>query len=607
MTVEADRRAFRTRDGGTWRDVSYRDADDTVKAVAAGLVALGIAPGDRVCLLAETRLEWMLAELGVGFAGALVVPIYPSSTAAQCAHIVRDADARGIVVENAAALTKVLPLLLSGMDLRIICLESGGEGGGRGDAPGATKPGPGDTAADVLARVPREARARIWGWDDLLARGREHRARAGTAAELDRRANHPGPDDPFTIIYTSGTTGNPKGVVLTHRNLLEACTSAIRAFSITPDDLHFLWLPLAHVLAREVAWVSLIEGQTIAFSSGLPRIKEDLTELRPTFFVGVPRVFEKFHSGVSLALKQGSATRRRLSAWALAVGRRHARAQAARQKKPRRHWLAHKLADRLVLAAVRQKLGVDRCRFLVYGGAPLAAEVAEFFHAIGVVILEGYGLTETTAACFVNRLDRFRFGTVGLPIDVVEHKIADDGEILVRGPSVFRAYWGDPAGTDAVIDGEGWFHTGDIGVLEDGFLRITDRKKDLIVLAGGKKVAPLVLETALIAQSPLIGHALVFGDRRPYCVAVVTPSDEAIRRFGSGDVARAAGHPDLVAEVKAAVSRLNATLASFESIKSVAVLPEEFTEGNGQLTPSLKVKRRVVVDRQRAIIEGLYG
>jgi long-chain acyl-CoA synthetase len=589
----ADRSAFRVRVGASWRDVSFREADSTVRAVAAGLVALGIAPGDRVCLLAETRLEWMMGELGVGFAGALVVPIYPSSTPAQCAHIVRDAGARAIVVENAGALAKVLPLLLSGLDLHVIHLAV---------AEGKAA----ERLAELLADVPREARARILSWSDLLTRGERQAAVADQATELARRAEAPGLDDPFTIIYTSGTTGNPKGVVLSHRNLLAACTSAIRAFTITPDDVQYLWLPLAHVLAREVAWVSLIHGQTIAFSSGLARLKEDLVELRPTFFVGVPRMFEKLHDGITGNLDQGHVARRRLFAWALTVGRRYARAVAAGQRAGRRLALAHRLADRAALAPLRRKLGVDRCRFLVSGGAPLSAEVAEFFHAIGIVILEGYGLTETTAACFVNRLDRFRFGTVGPAIDVVEHQIAADGEILLRGPSIFREYWADPASTSVVIDASGWFHTGDIGVMEDGFLRITDRKKDLIVLAGGKKVAPQVLETALTAQSPLIGHAVVFGDRHPYCVALVAPSDVAIQRFGGGDVARAAAHPELTAEVKAAVARLNATLASFETIKSVGVVPEELTEANGQLTPSLKVKRRVVSERHRAIIEGLY-
>ena len=601
------RRAFLFRQGGgpqpsPWREVTFQQADDWVRATAAGLVALGMQAGDRVCVLAQTRMEWLLCDLGALFAGAIVVPIYPSSTPAQTAHIVRDAGARAIVAEDAAQLEKVLPLLLTGLDLVLIYIE--------GDAK-LERPGPdGRTHVkldDVLAQVPREARARVISWEDLLTRGRAHATLPDGAAVLARRSEGVALDDPFTIIYTSGTTGSPKGVVLSHRNLLSGCLSAIRALTMRQEDVHYLWLTLAHVFARQVAWVSLIEGQTIAFTSGIARIKDDLVDLRPTFFAGVPRVFEKFHSGVKITLKQGSAARQRLAAWALKVGQRHS--VSLQRGKPEAGLAAfeYRLADKLVLSRVRQRLGLDRCRFLVSGGAPLATEVAEFFHAIGVLILEGYGLTETTAACFVNRMDRYRFGTVGPAVDVIDCKFADDGELLLRGPSVFRAYHGDAEATAAAIDGQGWFHSGDIGVLEDGLLRITDRKKDLIVLAGGKKVAPQVLETALAVASPLIGQALVYGDRRPYCVALVTPSEEATRRLGSGDVAAAAKHPDLLAAVKAAVAAVNGTLASFESIKSFAVLGEDFTEENGQLTPSLKVKRKVVIERHLSIITGLYS
>ena len=395
--------------------------------------------------------------------------------------------------------------------------------------------------------------------------------------------------------------------MLTHGNLIAECASATRALTLLVDDVHYLWLTMAHVFARVVAWASLYKGLLVAFSEGLPKLKDNLLEVQPTFMGGVPRIYEKFYSGVKAGMKQGSAVKRALVGWAMAVGMRHSKEVRAGRTPGGLLAFQQRLADKLVFSKLRAKLGLGRCRFLISGGAPLAAEIAEFFHATGLLILEGYGLTETTAASHVNRIEQYRFGTVGPAMDVVESKIADDGEVLVRGPSVFKRYHNNPAATAEAIDAEGWFHTGDIGVVEDGFLRITDRKKDLIVLAAGKKVAPQILENALKARTTLISQALVFGDRRSYCVALLTLGEDAVKRYGEGDNARAAVHPQVLATLKGEVDALNGTLASFETIKRFAVLPEDFTEANGQLTPSLKVKRKVAVDRHRAVIDGLYA
>jgi long-chain acyl-CoA synthetase len=302
-------------------------------------------------------------------------------------------------------------------------------------------------------------------------------------------------------------------------------------------------------------------------------------------------------------MEQGSPLKRKIAAWALRVGAEHS--VAVRAGKPGGGF-SYWLADKLVFSKLRARLGLDRAEFLVSGGAPLAAEIAEFFHGAGILILEGYGLTETVAAAFLNTRERFRFGTVGPALDVVEVKIADDGEILMRGPSVFRQYYNNPAETAASVEPDGWYHSGDIGQLEDGFLRITDRKKDLIVTAGGKKIAPQALENALKARSPLFSQVLVYGDKRPYCIALVTLSDDARKKFGGAEFAALAESAEVKAALRAEIDALNANLASFESIKKFAILPADLTEASGDLTPKLSVKRKVVIDKYKSVIEELY-
>ena len=385
----------------------------------------------------------------------------------------------------------------------------------------------------------------------------------------------------FTIVYTSGTTGTPKGVVLTHENLTSSICSAVRAMQLGERDTQYLFLPLAHILARQTVWAGFHVGFATTFSRGNgpdPRgPRGRAAHLHGRRAAGVREVLRRRHGRPQAGLG-GQAVARRLGASASGM----AHAAALRAGKPAGGF-GHWLADRLVLSKLRARLGLDRCRFLISGGAPLAAEIAEFFHAAGLLILEGYGLTETTSGVFVNRMERFRFGTVGPATDVVETRIADDGEILVRGAPVFRQYYNNPAATAEAVEPDGWFHTGDIGHLEDGFLRITDRKKDLIVTANGKKVAPQPIENALKAASPLVGQVIVYGDKRPYCVALVTLSEAAIKQFG----AEAAASAELKSALQKDVDAVNGKLASFERIKRFAVLPREFTEAAGELTPKL--------------------
>ena len=589
--------AFRYKKDGAWATMTWSEADAAAREIAAGLVAQGVVPGDRICLLSQTRLEWLLCDVGILLAGAVTVPIYASNTAEQCEFIIRDAGAKVVIVEDAVQLDKLVPLrhrLFTVMSL----VHIGGDGTlEKADAKGRT--------VVTVAEATQGAADFVQSLEGLRAAGR---AWAGAhPGQLESHAGAVGPDSMFTIIYTSGTTGNPKGVVLTHENLTAAVASAVRAMTMKDTDEQYLFLPLAHVLGRELEWAPIEIGCVTAFSEGILKIKDNLVEIRPTFMAGVPRIFEKFYAGVQSGMTQGSPTKVKLVAWAMRVGTEASKKQRA--GKVVGPWLAlqRALADKLVFSKLRSKLGLDRARFLLSGGAPLAAEIGEFFHATGITILEGYGLTETVAAVFLNRLDRFRFGTVGPALDIVEVKIAGDGEILMRGPSVFRQYYNNAPATAEAIDGEGWFRSGDIGLLEDGFLRITDRKKDLIVTSGGKNIAPQPLENAIKTRSNLVSQALVYGDRRPYCVALVTLSEEAVKRFGNnGNAGHVWQSADLRAALQKDIDALNAGLASYETIKRFAVLPQDFSEAAGELTPSLKVKRKVVIEKYKSAIDDLY-
>ncbi len=578
----ADRPAFRYRRKDAWQSQTWREADQVAREIASGLLALGLDCGDRVAILCQSRLEWLLCDVAIAMAGLISVPIYPSSTAAQCAFILGDSGARAVIVEDDEQVAKLAALRAP---LRVVRVENAAA------APGA------DTLDGDRAGVLSLAQLRQAGSAWM----------ATHVGELDKRANAVKPSGTFTIIYTSGTTGQPKGVVLTHANLVASCESAVRAFDLRPDDVQYLFLPLAHVLGREIEWAPIIVGSEVAFAESMARIKYDLAEVRPTFMAGVPRIFEKLHAAVQAGVGKGGRAKRGLVQWAFGVAARYSAMVREKKTATLGLRLAYACANRWVLAKLRKRLGLDRCRFLISGGAPLSSEIAEFFHGTGLLILEGYGLTESTAAAFVNRWNNFRFGTVGPPIDIMDFKLAADGEILLRGPSIFASYHGCPEATAEAFDAEGWFRTGDIGASEDGFLRIIDRKKDIIITAGGKNVAPQKLENALKAHSPLVSQVVVFGDRRSYCVALITPSEPAARQFGDGDIARAAASPELRAAIEKAVAEVNATLASYETVKGFAILPSDFSEATGELTPSLKVKRDVVASKFASTIAGLYG
>jgi long-chain acyl-CoA synthetase len=584
----ADRPRYRYRTGDGWREVTWGEMAQRVRALAAGLLELGVAPGERVAILSATRPEWVEIDLAVLACGAVTIPIYQSNLAAECGYILVNADASIVFAENAKQRAKIAALQTHGFELdgvtrtvplrRLVTIE--------GDA--------GDS--DSFAALVAQGRAAV---------GRHH-------DEVERRLAALGRDVLATIVYTSGTTGPPKGVPQTHGNHL-ATVESINALGLAREgDVDFFFLPLAHSFARLIEYYGIAAGTTTAFARSIDTLAEDMAGARPHLVPAVPRIYEKVHARILAKRDEGSAVKRALFDWAVGVGRARSRCEQEGRAVPPLLRLQNALAHRLVFERIHQVVG-GNIRYMTSGAAPLAREILEFFHAVGILILEGYGLTETTPSLTVNRPDRYRFGTVGLPLDCCEIRIAGDGEILARGANVAAGYYRRPEATAESWDAEGWFHTGDIGEIDaDGFLRITDRKKDLIKTSGGKYVAPQKIEN-LLKLEPHVSQAIVIGDNRKYCVALVTLDAEEVERWAAGrgisfDGAEAmAEHPAVRQLVESEVAHVNRELASYESIKYFKILPRELATETGELTPSLKVKRRVVADRYRREIEEMYA
>jgi long-chain acyl-CoA synthetase len=579
VAATPDREAFRHPVGDRWVSLDWRGVGLRVRAIAAGLLALGVRPEDRVAIAASTRLEWILADFGILCAGAATTTIYPTTPAADVAFILRDSGARVVFAEDDEQLAKL-----------------------RAHRAGLP----------ALAKVVRLDGAGVDDWVVSLAEferaGRDHLAAYPTA--VDDTVAAIGPERLATLMYTSGTTGRPKGVRLVHDNWVYEAM-AIRALELLgPDDLQYLFLPLSHSFGKVLLSAQLAVGFASAVDGRIPKLVDNLAAVRPTFMAGPPRVFEKVqHRVTELA---GGGARRRVFDWSMGVGRRAARRRRAGASPAFLLRLEHALANRLVFANLHRRFG-GRLRFLVSGSAALSAEVAEFFHAAGVLILEGYGLTETSAASFVNLPDRFRFGTVGRPLPGTRVQIATDGEVLIRGPGVMRGYHNLPEETAATLDQGGWLHTGDIGQLDEGgFLRITDRKKDLIKTSGGKYVAPQAIEIRFKAVCAYASEIVVYGEGRPYCTALVALDPEPIgswaRDHGLGDLslAQLAAHEQVRALIGRSIDEVNLRLPRWETIKRFAVLPVELTVEQGEVTPSLKPRRQVITARYRDLLESLY-
>ena len=568
-----DEVALTYRDGGQRIEVSYAQLLGSAREIARGLIALGIERADRVAILCNTRPEWTLADAGVMCAGAATAPIYHTNSPEECEYVLAHSESRLVFCEDADQLSKVAQVRDRCPELEHVVLLTG-------------------EAPDAITIT------------QLRALGAEI-----DAEEVDRRVAAVSPADMATLVYTSGTTGPPKACMLSHSNWMTTVNLYEQVLDFeNPPVIVFMFLPLAHSLARIIQMVTLDVGGTLAFWQRDPqRLLEDIREVSPTHLTSVPRVFEKIFTAASAGVAEESAFKRAIFRWALATGR-----DARRRPPESGGWLLRRrqeLADRLVLSKVRGLFG-DRLRLAMSGAAPIAADVLEFFDASGVTVLEGWGLSESTAAGTVNTIRDRRIGTVGKPLPGVHVRIADDGEILMRGPHIFDGYLKDANATEEAFT-EGWFRTGDIGVIEDGFLVITGRKKELIITSSGKNIAPANIETAL-KESRWISQAIVYGDNRPYLVALLTlDADEAPALAaqvgiepGGGSIS---GDERVRAVIQEAVDEANARFARIEQVKRFTILDRDLTQADDELTPTLKVKRRVVCDKFAEDLDALYG
>ena len=566
-----DQPALHFKDGEAWRSTSWREYHSQVMGAARGLIALGLEPRDGLVILGANRPQWMIANLAAIAAGGLPTGLYTTATPAQCCYIAEHCGATVAVVEHAGFLDQ-----LAGVRdrLRAVVVMSGA-------APGCV------------------------GWGELLTfgDGRSEGALADRIAGLD-------PGQPCSLIYTSGTTGAPKGVMLSHTNLLWTAGTLAEEFGIDSSYRALSYLPLSHVAEQVVSlYAGLVTGGCIAFASSLETVLDDLRHVRPTFFFAVPRVWEKIQARMEAAGAGAGPLRRRLVRWARGVGRRAGQARQRGEALPRGYWLA----DRLVFQQVRRRLGFDRVQYFVTSAAPISVETIEFFLSLGIILLEVYGMSECSGPSTVSKPERFRVGAAGFPIPGTEIRLWDDGEICMRGPHVFLGYFKDPVGTREALDGEGWLHSGDIGAIDaEGFLRIVDRKKEIIITSGGKNVAPVPIELKF-KSVPGVSQAVVVGERRRYLAALLTLDPDQVpviaRRIGSAasNATEAAACAAFRAYLEEYVDRINATLATFESIKRFAVLPDQLTVASGTLTPTLKLRRRTIDERYRDIIESLYA
>ena len=571
--------ALLVRVDGKWQPISHATMLERVRRIAFGLASLGIERGDRVAILSENRPEWAFADYACLTAGFADVPIYGTLPAEQIPHLLEDSGAVAIFVSNVAQAGKIASIRRRCPKLRhVIAFDANAKHN-----------------ADVTLR-------------DLEARG----TAADTperAAEYERAALAVSPDDIATIIYTSGTTGAPKGVMLSHDNIRSNVVGACRLVQIE-NDTALSFLPLSHIFERMGDYWFFITGTTIAYVDSFDLVPQAMLEVRPTIAMSVPRLYEKMYARVLENALSGGAVKKRIFFWARSVADRWADQKLAGREPGGLLALQYALAQKLVFSKLKARTG-GRMRFFVSGGAPLAPEINKFFYAAGLTILEGYGLTETSPVIGVNTPDNFRIGTIGKPIDGVEVKVAPDGELLTRGPHVMKGYFNNPDATAEAIDSEGWFHTGDIGVIEDGFIRITDRKKDLIVTAGGKNIAPQPIEN-MVKTNKFVSQAVVIGDRRKFTVLLIVPNFEQVEKWAKQrnmiwtDRSQLLAMPAVQQMVEQEVRSKLTGLAPFEMPKKIALLGSDFSVESGELTPTLKVKRRVIEKNYKSLIDSLY-
>ena len=570
----------------TWHEVTWAQAEERVRRLAAGLVALGIEPEQRVAIASGTRYEWALADLAVMCAGGATTTIYPTTIPEDVAFILQDSESRVVFAENAAQLARMESV--------------------RDAAPGVTRVVvlDGDVAAATDASW-------VMSLEDLEQSGADLLQEQPDV--VDSRIESIRPEQLATLIYTSGTTGRPKGVRLLHRTWTYQAASTAAMSILEPDDLQYLWLPLAHVFGKQLLTINLGIGFATAIDGRIDKIVPNLAVVRPTFMGAAPRIFEKAYAAITMAMAADGGVKAKLFDWSVKIGGQVADAHADNREPSAVLAAQYRLADKLVLAKVRERFG-GRIRFFISGSAALNHDVARFFYAVGMPVAEGYGLTESSSAAFVNRTTAWRIGTVGWAVPGLEVRIADDGEVLLRGEGIMDGYHNNPEATAEAVDPDGWFHTGDIGELDDrSFLRITDRKKDLFKTSNGKYVAPAVIESTFKGMCPFVSQLVVHGEQRNFVSALITLDPDAMAAWasanGKGDLpyAEIVTSPEVHTMLQGYVDELNGTLNRWETIKRFTILDHDLSVEAGELTPSLKLKRKVVTERFSDALDAHYS
>ena len=577
-----DKELFTEKVDGKWVGDTGSEIYEMVKNASFGLAALGIQPKENVAILSTNCRRWAYADYTIATRGATSITVYPTLITSQVQYIVAHSDSRLIFAQDASQMEKVLAIRSQCPSLKSIVYFD-----------------------ESLSYDDKD----ILSFNELMERGKAF-AQSSEAYDFEANARKVQPDDVLTLIYTSGTTGQPKGVMLTHSNLVSNVLASNARLNITDEDVFLSFLPLSHSFERLGDYVGTHVGANITYAEAMETVIANLAEVEPTVAMSVPRLYEKMYAGVQAKFAAGSFIKRKIAAWAVKTGYAYVEARNSGTIPPK---LAKrkKTADKLVFSKVQALLG-SRFKMFASGGAPLAADIGRFFDAAGIKILEGYGLSETSPVITLNPPHDFRFGTVGPPIDGVEIKIADDGEILSRGPHIMKGYYKDEAGTREAINEDGWFHTGDIGIIDDGYLRITDRKKNIIVTAGGKNIAPAPMEAALI-MNKFFEQALVVGDKRKFVSAVLIPNFVELKAWAAGNGITDTSPESLIENEKVLVM-LNGVVegamenfSSYEKVKKFFLLPKEFTVEDGTLTPTLKIKKRVVEERYKDRFDALYA
>jgi long-chain acyl-CoA synthetase len=574
-------KAFQHKVDGAYRAISAEDFERRCHEIGIGLLSLGLEPGDRVGLLSPNRIEWAVCDFGILLNGAINVPVYPTLLAEQIQYILENSEAKFIFCADSDQSQKVLSVKDRLPRLKQIIQFD--------DAP----------AGEDVSSLADLAKLGVENMNQHLA-------------EFERRAEATQPDDPCSYIYTSGTTGPPKGVILSHRNVVSNVEAVKQVVELKSSDVALSFLPLSHILERMGGYYTMLSaGVSIAYAESVDTVPQNLGEVCPTCMVSVPRLYEKMYARILDAAVSGGFLKKNIFFWAKMVGERWAELTIAGDPIPPHIAHSYKVANKLVFSKLRARTG-GNLRFFISGGAPLSADIAKFFYAAGLVILEGYGLTETSPVITANTFENYRLGTVGKPIPGVEVKIAADGEILTRGPNVMKGYYKDEAATRETIDPEGWLATGDIGMLtSEGFLRITDRKKDIIVTAGGKNIAPQPIEN-LLKTDKFISECVVIGDSKPYISALVIPNFEYLVKYAKRKEIIYTSMKGLINELQVQklyrrrVTEVNKQLARYEQIKRFRLLDHELTLEGGELTPSLKVRRREVFKLYSDLIDSIY-